>query len=157
MGWRGEISFTAERHGLDRMIHDIQLKIGPDARVKFLDYCASTASEPARSHHVTPPRVLLLDVDCIKSSMISLDEKGDLSVCGCYGGWRISRGPLQPKALYELFGSGKWELLKLGWDQFMIVENGMDFAVRTGVFIIGADLDHFWTEVALQRKWIRLG
>src|SRR5437762_5627867 len=73
----------------------------------------SMASRQFLPAHITPPKVLLLDVDCVNHSEITLDKFGNLRVhereTYCY----ISRGPLQPKALYELLRLGKLELLGL--------------------------------------------
>jgi hypothetical protein len=163
MSWRGEISFPQPIIIIDTMVHDIQLESGQDSWVKLHDYhsAISTASKRVLPYHITPPKVLLLDVDCVHVSEISLDSIGNLRVWGQETHWYVSRGLLQPKALYELFQLEKLELLVLGHVlltgkyYLMIVEKLEGFAVRTGICTVHSNR-RFRLKLTGQRKCIRL-
>ncbi|KAJ4300862.1 hypothetical protein N0V90_002950 [Kalmusia sp. IMI 367209] len=162
MGWRGEITFPYSSSMMDSKLHRIRLELGPDSWAELDDYHSTTSStsEQVLSYHITPPKVLLLDVDCVNASKISIDEFGSLTVYGqeaiCY----ISCGTLQPKALSKLFRQGKLELLEITYNMFtgnhhfMIVRNRADFFVRIGICVVRIPRI---AKQPGQRKSIRLG
>jgi len=168
MGWRGAISYRWQHQRFDCMVHAIRVEYGEDSGITLSNFhVMSKVLDPAIPPHLSQPKILLLEVDCIIASEIVLDEHGDLRVCGQRTSWYISRGPLQPTALYELFKFEKLELLlfgcSIGMDFsevfcLMIVENHDDYAVRTGICTIelSLSLEPVPLTPNIEKKWIRL-
>jgi len=114
MAWRGEISFPLSCLMIRSQLQGVKLELGPNALADLTQYLSATMpSGPLFSGHITLPKALLLDADYVDLSEISIDESGNLRVHGLRIYCCISRGPLEPKALYEAFRLGKLEFYNL--------------------------------------------
>jgi hypothetical protein len=161
MAWRGKIFFPQSNLTTESEVHNIRLELGLNSSVDLKHYLSSVSEMPGQflPARITSPKVLLLDIDCVNLSEIALDKTGDLTVHGRPTYCLISRGPLQPKALYELLRLGKLELLGLARNTMtknwvlMIVEHRADWAVRIGLCIVICGLKE---SNMVQRKVIRL-
>jgi Heterokaryon incompatibility protein (HET) len=163
MAWRGEISFPLlflDTRNFTSLIHGIRLELGPNSWVDFRHFSTPSTKRPLPAH-ITPPKRLLLDVDCVKLSDILIDKAGNLSLYGWKTECYVSSGPFEPKALYKLCELGKLELVTLAFNglprttyYLMMVEKGVDFDVRIGLCVLsGVDLK----PPSGQRRLIRLG